>query len=134
MRFIRAHRKAPGRKGSGGRFTPSYVRFAANDSRGTRHWDWNRAAVLAEMAFVLPVLLALCLVGAAWFSSWQLSTALKHVFAAPDCAAARLVGLAPSARGEPGYDPQRDGDGWACDAPAAHSEVPNGATSTADER
>lgn len=41
----------------------------------------------------------------------------RHLAAAPNCDAARLVGLAPTRRGEPGYyaSHDRDGDGWACE-------------------
>lgn len=42
---------------------------------------------------------------------------LRHIAAAPSCATARAVGLAPAFRGEPGYYNQhdRDNDGWACE-------------------
>ena len=46
-----------------------------------------------------------------------LAQTAKHLAAAPNCGAARMVGLAPARRGEPGYYPRhdRDGDGWACE-------------------
>jgi hypothetical protein len=37
--------------------------------------------------------------------------ALRHLMAAPNCNAARVQGLAPSRRGQPGYYPSHDGDG-----------------------
>jgi len=42
---------------------------------------------------------------------------VRHLLAAPNCDAARSVGLAPSRRGQPGYWPKhdRDGDGIACE-------------------
>ncbi|MDF0493124.1 excalibur calcium-binding domain-containing protein [Bradyrhizobium yuanmingense] len=42
---------------------------------------------------------------------------LKHIASAPNCDFARLVGLAPARRGEPGYwqHHDRDGDGVACE-------------------
>ena len=50
-------------------------------------------------------------------SAWGLFTTLRHLAAAPNCSAARAVGLAPARRGEPGYYPEhdRDGDGIACE-------------------
>jgi Excalibur calcium-binding domain len=50
-------------------------------------------------------------------SPWPLTVALRHVAAAPNCNAARVVGLAPARRGQPGYWPShdRDGDGIACE-------------------
>jgi Excalibur calcium-binding domain len=48
---------------------------------------------------------------------WPLTVALRHVAAAPNCAAARVMGLAPAWRGQPGYYPQHDADrdGIACE-------------------
>ncbi|MBZ9741988.1 MULTISPECIES: excalibur calcium-binding domain-containing protein [unclassified Mesorhizobium] len=42
---------------------------------------------------------------------------LRHLAAFPNCTAARLVGLAPARRGEPGYWPTHDADhdGIACE-------------------
>ena len=43
--------------------------------------------------------------------------AVGHLAAAPNCNAARSVGLAPARRGQPGYwlSHDRDRDGWACE-------------------
>ncbi|MFU0505841.1 excalibur calcium-binding domain-containing protein [Pseudaminobacter sp. NGMCC 1.201702] len=43
--------------------------------------------------------------------------AVGHLAAAPNCNAARAVGLAPARRGQPGYwlSHDRDRDGWACE-------------------
>ena len=51
-------------------------------------------------------------------SPWPLGVTLRHLAAAPNCAAARVVGLAPARRGEAGYWPKhdRDDDGIACEA------------------
>ena len=51
------------------------------------------------------------------FSPWPPLLTLRHIAAAPNCAAARAVGLAPAYRGEPGYYPShdRDDDGVACE-------------------
>lgn len=49
--------------------------------------------------------------------NWFIATTLKHIAAAPNCSAARLVGLTPARRGEPGYYSRhdRDQDGIACE-------------------
>ncbi len=49
--------------------------------------------------------------------NWPFTTKLKHLAAAPNCSAARVVGLAPSRRGEPGYyfRHDEDRDGIACE-------------------
>lgn len=48
---------------------------------------------------------------------WPASVMLRHIAAAPNCAAARAVGLAPAYRGQPGYylRHDRDNDGIACE-------------------
>lgn len=48
---------------------------------------------------------------------WPVSTTLKHIAAAPNCAAARAVGLAPATDGVPGYyfRHDTDQDGTACE-------------------
>jgi hypothetical protein len=50
-------------------------------------------------------------------SPWPLRVTLKHIAAAPNCAAARRVGLAPARIGEPGYYSRHDADhdGIACE-------------------
>ncbi|MCA1528772.1 excalibur calcium-binding domain-containing protein [Bradyrhizobium yuanmingense] len=60
-------------------------------------------------------------------SPWSVTTTLKHIASAPNCDFARLVGLAPARRGEPGYwqHHDRDGDGVACEPWRPHrGEVP----------
>ena len=49
--------------------------------------------------------------------NWPISTTFKHIAAAPNCADAHRVGLAPSKRGEPGYYFRHDRyqDGIACE-------------------
>jgi hypothetical protein len=66
-------------------------------------------AAVAVAALAYPVLTNL------W--RWSPAMALRHAAAAPNCAAARAVGLAPAYRGQPGYYPQhdRDRDGIACE-------------------
>lgn len=50
-------------------------------------------------------------------SPWPPLTTLRHLAAAPNCDAARAVGLAPANRGEPGYWLKHDADrdGIACE-------------------
>src|SRR3546814_5024544 len=50
-------------------------------------------------------------------SPWPLVPTLKHLAAALNCDAARVLGLAPANRGTPGYWPShdRDDDGIACE-------------------
>jgi hypothetical protein len=66
-------------------------------------------AALALGALALPVIQN--------SARWSAGMALRHAAAAPNCAVARVVGLAPAYRGQPGYYPQhdRDGDGIACE-------------------
>ena len=66
-------------------------------------------AAVALTALAYPVMVNL--------SRWPLTVAIRHAAAAPNCAAARMVGLAPARRGQPGYYPQhdRDRDGIACE-------------------
>jgi hypothetical protein len=54
---------------------------------------------------------------AAYYSGWSVHDTARHFLAAPNCDAARAVGLASAYRGEPGYWPQhdRDKDGIACE-------------------
>jgi hypothetical protein len=52
------------------------------------------------VAFVVCVVGYLC-IGA--FGPWPPLTTLRHLAAAPSCATARAVGLAPAHIGEPGY-------------------------------
>ncbi|MDA0786571.1 MAG: excalibur calcium-binding domain-containing protein [Proteobacteria bacterium] len=69
----------------------------------------------------LAVLTAAAIVGSFYAatsqSDWNRRTILKHIAAAPNCDAARAVGLAPARRGEPGYYDKhdRDKDGIACE-------------------
>src|SRR5262245_7513058 len=77
-----------------------------------RHRHRVRMAVFAALAlaaFLYPVVENL--------SRWPLTVALRHAAAAPNCTAARAMGLAPAWRGEPGYYPQHDDDrdGIACE-------------------
>jgi hypothetical protein len=72
-------------------------------------------------AFAALALAALLYPAVQNLSRWPLTVALRHVAAAPSCAAARAMGLAPAWRGQPGYYPQHDADrnGIACEPWAA---------------
>jgi hypothetical protein len=51
-------------------------------------------------------------------SKWPLDLTIRHWLAAPNCAAARMVGLAPARMGQPGYYSHHDADrdGIACES------------------
>ncbi len=80
-------------------------------SRRARH------AVLPVVIGMVIGLVALTVLVAMARSPWPLTTTLHHWEAAPNCDAARAVGLAPAKRGQPGYWPwlDRDGNGIACE-------------------
>jgi hypothetical protein len=76
-----------------------------------RGWTYRRTGASAPAAML-----------AAWgavvvLSPWPAAVTLRHVVAALNCDAARLVGLAPTVRGGPGFWPRHDadGDGVACE-------------------
>ncbi len=50
-------------------------------------------------------------------SPWPVGLTMRHLLAAPNCAAARMAGLAPSTEGAPGYYSRHDADadGIACE-------------------
>ncbi|MBL8713612.1 MAG: excalibur calcium-binding domain-containing protein [Alphaproteobacteria bacterium] len=50
-------------------------------------------------------------------SPWPVLMTLRHLGSAPDCHFARLFGLAPAHKGEPGYYYRHDadGDGVSCE-------------------
>jgi hypothetical protein len=68
----------------------------------------------ATVAFVIGVLGYFAIRA---FSPWPVGLTLRHLAAAPNCDAARLVGLAPARTGEPGYwaNHDADHDGIACE-------------------
>ena len=65
----------------------------------------------------LAAIVAFAVVWGLGSSPWPVMTTLRHIASAPNCGFARLVGLAPARRGEPGYWKRhdRDGDGIACE-------------------
>jgi hypothetical protein len=58
-------------------------------------------------------------------SPWPFSVTLRHLLSAPNCDAARAVGLAPAVRGAPGYwsGHDADADGIACEPWPRPSEL-----------
>jgi len=72
---------------------------------------WLRPAAIG-IAGLTGAYLALSLL-----SPWPSLLTVRHILAAPNCNAARSVGLAPARRGEPGYYTRHDADndGWACE-------------------
>ena len=88
--------------------------------RVSRRWDrpfrlrrLYRTVAIAAIAITASFALT-------WYfltSPWPPIPTLKHVAAFPNCEAARLVGLAPTFKGQPGYwvRNDRDRDGIACE-------------------
>ena len=93
---------------------------------------WGSPTRLGRLRpYRVGLLVVLVLAGIAAYrvyaSPWSVDLTLRHMAAAPNCDAARAVGLAPAARGEPGYYAQhdRDQDGWACEPwPRSTPELP----------
>ncbi|WP_346656818.1 excalibur calcium-binding domain-containing protein [Bradyrhizobium sp. NBAIM03] len=90
-------------------------RFRAVSARRDRTTKlrWAMAALIAIAAILVAYPAIWLLVS----SSWPIMTTLRHIASAPNCEFARLVGLAPARRGEPGYwkHHDRDEDGIACE-------------------
>lgn len=90
----------------------------------------NRSQSWKALSGLLIVAVAVAL--AAWAltarlpataSHWSFNERLRHILAAPNCDAARAMGLAPARRGAPGYYQRHDADrdGIACEPfPRAH--------------
>jgi hypothetical protein len=92
--------------------------------RGKPEQSARRADLLGAMvrspAFIPVSLIGIGLAGLTAmlaFSPWPPDLTLRHWLAAPNCAAARMAGLAPARRGQPGYfsDHDADHDGIACE-------------------
>ncbi|MBR0792149.1 excalibur calcium-binding domain-containing protein [Bradyrhizobium manausense] len=88
-------------------------RAVSRRDRTTTKLRWAIAAFSA-IAVIFVVYPAIWLLIS---SPWPVATTLRHIASAPNCEFARLVGLAPSRRGEPGYwkHHDRDRDGIACE-------------------
>ena len=83
--------------------------------RHSRNFLRDRAGLTKAGGAALLIFAAVA--GTAHFKQWPILTTVRHLASAPNCAAARAVGLAPSYRGQPGYWPQHDADndGLACE-------------------
>jgi len=68
-------------------------------------------------AAILVIAAGLYTVVQAFSGLWPPLMMLRHWAAVPNCTAARMVGLAPARRGEPGYyvHHDADSDGVACE-------------------
>ena len=77
----------------------------------------DRAIKLRRVIKAATAVVAFAVVWGLGSSPWPVTTTLRHIASAPNCDFARLVGLAPARRGEPGYwkHHDRDGDGVACE-------------------
>jgi muconolactone delta-isomerase len=78
---------------------------------------WRRAKTVAVALTLTAAAIAVPLALIKIFSPWPMTTTLRHIASAPNCAAARTVDLAPSRKGQPGYWPSHDADfdGIACE-------------------
>jgi Excalibur calcium-binding domain len=65
----------------------------------------------------LICIVAVVIHGVARANDWTYEQSIRHILAAPNCNAARMVGLAPAMRDQPGYylKHDRDRDGVACE-------------------
>jgi Excalibur calcium-binding domain len=90
-------------------------RFRAVSTRHDRAVELRR--VRAATTVVAFAAVAFAVVWGLGSSPWPVAITLRHIASAPNCDFARLVGLAPARRGEPGYwkHLDRDGDGVACE-------------------
>lgn len=117
MRDPSSQRYEPRRLHSRGQNRPP--QFRTRSPRTTR--GSGKREILRDGASLGVTLLALVAV-VAYFSLSEvriasLGQAARHLAAAPNCDAARMVGLAPARRGQPGYYPTHDADddGIACE-------------------
>ena len=105
----------PVRPGSEQRLRNLQRRFRAVSARHDRTTKlrWAMTALIATVTILVTYPAIWLLVS----SPWPITTTLRHIASAPNCDFARLVGLAPARRGEPGYwkHHDRDGDGVACE-------------------
>ncbi|RWQ20549.1 excalibur calcium-binding domain-containing protein [Mesorhizobium sp.] len=79
------------------------------EKRVKRSAIWNVLFVLAFAVFIVGGILR--------YSPWPAGETLRHFGSFANCASARMMGLAPARRGQPGYWPwnDRDNDGIACE-------------------
>jgi hypothetical protein len=94
---------------------------SAPDDRAITLWRYYRSGTIAALLAIV----AFAIVWGLSSSPWPITTTLRHIASAPNCAFARLVGLAPARRGQPGYWERhdRDRDGIACETIAASAAI-----------
>jgi hypothetical protein len=88
--------------------------------RVSRRWDRPIKLRKLYRTLTIAAIIATASFALTWYfltSPWPLFPTLKHLAAFPNCHAARLVGLAPAYKGQPGYwaHNDRDNDGTACE-------------------
>ena len=94
---------------------------AATPGRYRRHWRPSVPAVLISIMVISLVGVVLMMpqnhLADPAMADMSIKDRARHLLAAPNCSVARLVGLAPARRGEPGYwdDHDADHDGVACE-------------------
>lgn len=92
-------------------------RFARVSARMERPARQRRLIRQVALAAGVGAALGVAVAAVNHFSPWSFWTVARHIAAAPNCNAARTVGLAPSTKGAPGYYRRHDadGDGVACE-------------------
>lgn len=92
-------------------FLPFFHWPSADELRRLGGWKW---VALGAPFILLSAYIVYGSIGIHFTSPWSL---LRHLAAFPNCATARLVGLAPARAGQPGYWPTHDADhdGVACE-------------------
>ena len=88
--------------------------------RVSRRWDRTlrrRQLYRTTTLWIIGTALGFAVAWGFLNSPWPPITTLKHLAAFPNCAATRIVGLAPAHKGQPGYWSRndRDKDGIACE-------------------
>ena len=93
----------------------------SSPKRGLRHSTAGQIGLSVLIASVVAIGSLVMFTGLV-DRDWSFTTKLKHIAAAPNCSAARAVGLAPARRGKPGYyfRHDRDQDGIACEPWSRH--------------
>jgi len=109
----RTHEENPGAAKRLRRIKQGFQRISHRWDRASRRRKFYRAVGLWLVG-------ALGAFAVTWYflsSPWPPIPTLKHLAAFPNCDAARLVGLAPARKGEPGYWSRhdRDQDGISCE-------------------
>lgn len=94
---------------------------AATPRRYRRRWRPSVEAILTSVVVVGVVGTVLVMphthLADPAMKNMSIKDRARHLLASPNCSAARLVGVAPARRGEPGYwrDHDADHDGVACE-------------------